>query len=158
MSSTKGKKNQDVKFEGDDDVELTTEEQADYDSAVNTLSIFAQTNVEALRNIPSDTTVLLSFQNLMLELLEDNQALKNKEFTASVQLLITFVTLRQRFSTFFLMCESLPEIYAAKAMVEIGFGEEVRESFVQSADILLVKNSDKFNQVFQKMSENGRRH
>ena len=59
------------------------------------LTTLAQTNFGALRNLPSDTTVLLSLQNLMLELLEDNQALKNKEFTVSVQLLLTFVTLRQ---------------------------------------------------------------
>ncbi len=69
------------------------------------------------------------FQNLMLDLIEDNQALKNKEFTVSFHqlLLITFVTLRQRFSTFVLTCdESIPKIYAAKAMVEIGFAEEER--------------------------------
>jgi hypothetical protein len=60
LSSTKGKKNQEVKFEGDDVVELTTEEQAEYDSAVSALTTFAQTNFEALRNISSDTTVLLS--------------------------------------------------------------------------------------------------
>ncbi len=67
------------------------------------------------------------FQNLMLDLIEDNQALKNKELTVSFhQLLITSVTLRQRFSTFVLMCESLLKIYAAKAMVEIGFAEEER--------------------------------
>ncbi len=135
MSSTKRKKNQKVEFEGDDDVELTTEDQAEQDSAVNALPTFAQTNFEALTNMHSDSNVLLSFQNLMLELLEDNQALKNKEFTVSVKLLLTFVTLRQRFSTFFLMCEALPEIYAAKATGGIGFGEEERESFVQFAEI-----------------------
>ena len=53
MSSTKGKKNQDVEFEGAtavDDVELTTEEQAEYDSAVNAPTIFAETSFESLRN------------------------------------------------------------------------------------------------------------
>jgi hypothetical protein len=73
LSLTKGKKNQEVEFEGDDDVELTTEEQTEQDSAVNALSTFARTNFEALTNMPSDTSVLLSFQNLMLELLEDNR-------------------------------------------------------------------------------------
>ena len=82
---------------------------------MNALTTFAEINFEALTNMHSDSNVLLSFQNLMLdELLEDNQAPKNKEFTVSVQLLITFVTLKQRFSAFFLMCEALPEIYAAK--------------------------------------------
>jgi hypothetical protein len=156
LSSTKGKKNQEVEFEGDDDVELTTEEQAEQESAVNALSTFAQSNFEALKNMPSDTTVLLTFQNLMLELLEDNQALKNKEFTVSVQLLITFVTLKQRFSTFFLMCEALPEIYAAKAMG--GGTEEERESFVQSAEIYLSKIATNLLKFFKKMSPNGRRH
>ena len=92
LSLTKGKKNQDVEFEGDDDIELTTEEQTDNDSAVSALTVFAQSNFESLRNTPSDTTVLLSFQDLMLELLEDNQTFKNQEFTVSVQLLLTFVT------------------------------------------------------------------
>ncbi len=153
MSSTKRKKNQEVEFEGDDDVELTTEEQAEQDSAVNALTTFAQSNFEALTNMHSDTTVLFSFQNLMLELLKDNQALKNKEFTVSVQLLITFVTLKQRFSTFFLMCEALPEIYTAKAMGGI---EEERESFVQSAEINLLKietNLLKFFKKCRKMEE-----
>ena len=106
--------------------------------------------------MPSDTTVLLSFQNLMLELLEDKQALKNKEFTVSVQLLIAFVTLKQRFSTFFLMCEALPEIYAGKAMGGIGVGEEEKQSFVQSAVIYLSKvatNLLKFFKKCRKMEE-----
>ena len=157
LSSTKRNKNQEVEFEGDDDVELTTEEQAEQDSAVNALTTFVQTNVEALRNMPSDSTVLLSFQNLMLELLEDNMALKNKEFTVSVQLLITFVTLRQRFSTFFLMCEALPEIYAARATEAMGgVIEGERESFVQSAEIYLSKiatNLLKFFKKCRKMEE-----
>ena len=148
LSSTKGKKNQEVEFEGDDDVELTTEEQAEQDLAVNALTTFAETNFQALKNMPSDTSVLLSFQNLMLELLDDNQALKNKEFTVSVQLLITFVTLKQRFSTFFLMCEALPEIYAAKAMG--GGTEEERESFVQSAEIYLSKIATNLLKFFKK--------
>ncbi len=122
---------------------------------MNALTTFAQTNFEALTNTHSDSNVLLSFQNLMLELLEDNQALKNKEFTVSVQLLITFVTLKQRFSTFFLMCEALPEIYAAKAM---GGVEEERKSFVQSAEIYLSKIATNLLKLFKKMSQNGRRH
>ena len=54
------------------------------------------------------------------------------------------------------MCESLPEIYAAKAMVGIGFGEEERESFVQSTEICLSKiatNLLKFFKKYQKMVE-----
>ena len=62
LSSTKRKKNQEVEFEGDDDVELTTEEQAEQDSAVNALTTFAQTNFEALTNMHSDSNVLLSFR------------------------------------------------------------------------------------------------
>ena len=150
LSSTKRNKNQEVEFEGDDDVELTTEEQAEQDLAVNALTTFEQTNFQALKNMPSDTSVLLSFQNLMLELLEDNMALKNKEFTVSVQLLITFVTLRQRFSTFFLMCEALPEIYAGKAMGGIGVGEEEKQSFVQSAVIYLSKVATNLLKIFKK--------
>ena len=110
MSSTKSKKNKDVEFEGDDDIELTTEEQAEYDSAMSALTTFAQSNFESLRNMPSDTTVLLSFQNLMLELLEDNQALKNKEFTA----LNYFRYLKAAFSSFFLMCESQVSVLGIK--------------------------------------------
>ena len=83
LSSTKGKKNQDVEFEGDDDVELTTEEQAEYDSAVNALSIFAQTNFESLRNTPSDTTtVLLSFQTSYSKTIRRSRT-KNLQFLFS---------------------------------------------------------------------------
>ena len=62
LSSTKRKENQEVEFEGDDDVELTTEEQAEQDSAVNALTTFAQTNFEALTDMHSDSNVLLSFR------------------------------------------------------------------------------------------------
>ena len=102
----------------------------------------------------SDSNVLLSFQNLMLELLEDNQALKNKEFTVSVQLLITFVTLKQHLSTFFLMCEALPEIYAARATEAMGgVVEGERESFVQSAEIYLSKIATNLLKFFKNIAK-----
>ena len=48
------------------------------------------------------------------------------------------------------MCESLPEIYANKAMGGSDFVEEEREPFLQSAEIYLSKIATNLLKIFKK--------
>ncbi len=82
--------------------------------------------------------LIRSFRTLIMELVEDNQKLNVKEFTVSVELLLAFVRYKQRFSTFFIMCESLPEEYAIVKMGKI-VNEAQKKSFVKSGEIYLTK-------------------
>ncbi len=89
--------------------------------------------------IQSEHKVLDTFRNLIMELVKDNQKLNEKEFTVSVELLLAFVRYyKQRFSTFFIMCESLPEEYAIDKMSET-VNEAQKKSFVKSEEIYLTK-------------------
>ena len=86
----------------------------------------------------SDTSVLVTFRDLIMDLLDENQKLKQKEFTVSVELLLKFVRYKQRFSTFFIMCESLPEQHAMKSLSGSNDVEH-KKSLIKSAEIYLTR-------------------
>lgn len=78
----------------------------------------------------------MTFRTSILDLLKDNRKLKQKEFVVSVELLLAFVLYKQRFSTFFIMCESLPELFATEEMGE-SISPAKKKSLIKSGEIYL---------------------
>ena len=63
----------------------------------------------------STTTFLVDeFKQMFIQLVDHRYEMVTDEFTASMELLMKFVQCKQRFSSFFIMCESIPETYAQK--------------------------------------------
>jgi hypothetical protein len=99
----------------------------------------------------------MTFRTSILDLLKDNRKLKQKEFVVSVELLLAFVRYKQRFSTFFIMCESLPELFATDEMGE-SISPAKKKSLLKSGEIILNHSSVEFTGVFQEVSKTGRRN
>jgi hypothetical protein len=124
-------------FDATESTELeSAAESAELEAAVKVLTEFAKTS--NMMVIQSEHEVLDTFRSLIMELDEDNQKLNVNEFTVSVELLLAFVRYKQRFSTFFIMCESLSEDYAIDKMGET-VNEAQKKSFVKSGEIYLSK-------------------
>ena len=51
---------------------------------------------------------------MLQQLLDNRYEMVTDEFTVSMELLMKFVQCKQRFSSFFIMCESIPETFAQK--------------------------------------------
>ena len=54
---------------------------------------------------------------MFIQLVDHRYEMVTDEFTASMELLMKFVQCKQRFSSFFIMCESIPETYAQKTFL-----------------------------------------
>jgi hypothetical protein len=67
-------------------------------------------------NTDDSTTTFLAdeFKQMFIQLLDNRYDMVTDEFTVSMELLMKFVQCKQRFSSFFIMCESIPETFAQK--------------------------------------------
>jgi hypothetical protein len=79
--------------------------------------------------------------------------LQQKEFTVSVHLLLAFVRYKQRFTTFFLMCESLPELFAEEEMDGVETDAARRKNLIKSAEIYLTKLASNLLSFFKKFQK-----
>jgi hypothetical protein len=83
-------------------------------NAVVQLTNFTYDSVN-LNTDDSTTTFLVDeFKQMFIQLVDHRYEMVTDEFTASMELLMKFVQCKQRFSSFFIMCESIPETYAQK--------------------------------------------
>ena len=128
-----------------------------FESAVATLTDFTANSsliigMESL-SVSLENSVVLTFRDLILELLHENQMLQQKEFTVSVHLLLAFVRYKQRFTTFFLMCESLPELFAEEEMDGVETDAARRKNLIKSAEIYLTKLASNLLSFFKKFQK-----
>ena len=83
-------------------------------NAVVQLTNFTYDSVN-LNTDDSTTTFLVDeFKQMFIQLVDHRYEMVTDEFTASMELLMKFVQCKQSFSSFFIMCESIPETYAQK--------------------------------------------
>jgi hypothetical protein len=144
-----------VEFESEED--KAKAQAVIFESAVATLTDFAANSaliigMESL-SVSLENSVVLTFRDLILELLHENQKLQQREFTVSVHLLLAFVRYKQRFTTFFLMCESLPELFAAEEMDVVETDAARRKNLVKSAEIYLTKLASNLLSFFKKFQK-----
>ena len=139
--------------------EEAEEDPEDFDSAEQALTEFAQNRRQSSESSAisayvfpsSDDSVVMTFRTSILDLLKDNRKLKQKEFVVSVELLLAFVRYKQRFSTFFIMCESLPELFATAEMGEsISLSSAKKKSLIKSGEIYLTTLASNLLEFFKK--------
>jgi hypothetical protein len=136
----------------EDEFQIDEGDQVDdrtFESAVVSLNNFTYSASNTSLDSTSNKSMAIRYRDLIMDLLKENHRLKQKEFTVSVELLLQYVRYKQRFSNFFIMCESLPELFA-QDYINNGGNIEHKRTLIRSAEVYLTKLASNLLKFFKK--------